>query len=168
MWTDEIQTLAGGRGRFNVRASKGVHIVVARDRINSEVGLILRTASSVLFVIPWGTHWIIGTTDTDWQLDLAHPAATGADIAYILGHVNAVLTEPIGREDLRGVYAGLRPLLSGGAESTTNLSREHAAPSGARGRGGRGNGLSKIRRTNGRRATRLACAIGKEAIGSHA
>jgi len=32
----------------------------------------------VLFVIPWGRHWLIGTTDTDWELDLAHPAATAA------------------------------------------------------------------------------------------
>lgn len=126
VWTDEIQTLAGGRGRFNVRASKGVHIVVARDRINSEVGLILRTASSVLFVIPWGTHWIIGTTDTDWNLDLAHPAASKADIAYLLAQVNSVLTHQITPEDIQGVYAGLRPLLSGEDEQTSQLSREHA------------------------------------------
>ena len=126
VWTDDIQTLAGGRGRFNVRASKGVHIVVARDRINSEVGLILRTPSSVLFVIPWGTHWIIGTTDTDWNLDLAHPAASKADIDYLLAHVNSALTSPITHDDIQGVYAGLRPLLSGEDEQTSQLSREHA------------------------------------------
>ena len=85
VWTDEIQALSKQRGRFRVRASKGVHIVVPRDRIVSEVAIILRTEKSVLFVIPWGTHWIIGTTDTDWNLDLAHPAATKADIDYILG-----------------------------------------------------------------------------------
>ena len=73
VWTDEIQALSKQRGRFRVRASKGVHIVVPRDRIVSEVAIILRTEKSVLFVIPWGTHWIIGTTDTDWNLDLAHP-----------------------------------------------------------------------------------------------
>ena len=84
VWTDEIQALSKQRGRFRVRASKGVHVVVPRDRIVSEVAIILRTEKSVLFVIPWGTHWIIGTTDTDWNLDLAHPAATKADIDYIL------------------------------------------------------------------------------------
>ncbi|HYO33092.1 MAG TPA: glycerol-3-phosphate dehydrogenase/oxidase, partial [Nocardioidaceae bacterium] len=78
VWTDDIQTLAGGRGRFHVRASKGVHIVVPRDRINSETGMILRTEKSVLFVIPWNTHWIVGTTDTDWTLHKAHPAASRA------------------------------------------------------------------------------------------
>ncbi|MFY9915222.1 MAG: glycerol-3-phosphate dehydrogenase/oxidase [Nocardioidaceae bacterium] len=126
VWTDDIQTLAGGRGRFHVLASKGVHIVVPRDRINSETGLILRTEKSVLFVIPWHTHWIIGTTDTEWKLHKAHPAASRADIDYILDHVNEVLAVPLSHDDIQGVYAGLRPLLSGESESTSQLSREHA------------------------------------------
>lgn len=126
VWTDEMQRLAGTRGRFRVRASKGVHIVVPRDRIASEVGLILRTEKSVLFVIPWRAHWIVGTTDTDWELDLAHPAATRADIDYILDHVNAVLNTPLTHEDIQGVYAGLRPLLAGESDETSKLSREHA------------------------------------------
>ncbi len=126
VWTDDIQTMAGGRGRFHVRASKGVHLVVARDRINSETGLILRTATSVLFCIPWGTHWIIGTTDTDWNLSRAHPSATSADIDYLLEQINGVLLTPLTREDIQGVYAGLRPLLAGESEETSQLSREHA------------------------------------------
>lgn len=126
VWTDDTQSLAGERGQFHVRASKGIHLVVPRDRIRGDSGLILRTEKSVLFVIPWGRHWIIGTTDTDWSLDKAHPAASAADIDYILEHVNTVLREPLTHEDVEGVYAGLRPLLSGESESTSKLSREHA------------------------------------------
>jgi glycerol-3-phosphate dehydrogenase len=126
VWTDEIQALSKERGRFRVRASKGVHVVVPRDRVVSEVAIILRTEKSVLFVIPWGTHWIIGTTDTDWILDLAHPAATKAAIDYILGTVNTVLATPLTHDDIDGVYAGLRPLLAGESEETSKLSREHA------------------------------------------
>ncbi len=126
VWTDETQSLGGQRGEFRVRASKGVHLVVPKDRIRSEVGLILRTEKSVLFVIPWGRHWIIGTTDTDWELDKAHPAASEADIDYLLDHVNAVLEQPLTRDDVEGVYAGLRPLLEGESEATSKLSREHA------------------------------------------
>src|ERR1700761_803997 len=106
VWTDEIQALSKQRGRFRVRASKGVHIVVPRDRIVSDVAIILRTEKSVMFVIPWGNHWIIGTTDTDWNLDLAHPAATKADIDYILSTVNTVLATPLTHNDIDGVYAG--------------------------------------------------------------
>ncbi|WP_416309504.1 glycerol-3-phosphate dehydrogenase [Saccharopolyspora sp. NFXS83] len=126
VWTDELQRLSGSRGRFRVRASKGVHIVVPRDRIVSEAGMILRTEKSVLFVVPWGGHWIVGTTDTDWNLDLAHPAATKKDIDYILEHVNTVLATPLKHEDIEGVYAGLRPLLAGESDESSKLSREHA------------------------------------------
>ncbi len=126
VWTDELQRLSGGRGRFKVRASKGVHLVVPRDRITSESGIILKTEKSVLFVIPWKAHWIIGTTDTDWNLDLAHPAATKSDIDYILDHVNKVLAVELTHDDIEGVYAGLRPLLAGESDQSSKLSREHA------------------------------------------
>ena len=125
VWTDQTQAMVGERGQFHVRASKGIHLVVPRDRFHSTTGIILRTEKSVLFVIPWGRHWIIGTTDTDWALDLAHPAATSADIEYILGHVNRILATELTQADVEGVYAGLRPLLSGESDQTSKLSREH-------------------------------------------
>jgi len=130
VWTDEIQEMVGGRGALHVEASKGIHLVVPRERIRSETGFITKTEKSVLFVIPWGRHWIIGTTDTPWELDLAHPAASRADIDYVLGHVNKLLKTPLDHDDVQGVYAGLRPLLKGEVEATSKISREHtvAAP----------------------------------------
>ncbi|KQM59104.1 MULTISPECIES: glycerol-3-phosphate dehydrogenase/oxidase [unclassified Agreia] len=125
VWTDDTQALVGERGQFKVRASKGIHLVVPRDRFQSSMGLLLRTEKSVLFVIPWGRHWLVGTTDTDWHLDKAHPAATAADIDYVLEHVNTVLNVPLTRDDVEGVYAGLRPLLAGESDQTSKLSREH-------------------------------------------
>jgi glycerol-3-phosphate dehydrogenase len=129
VWSDELQEILGGRGQFQVRASKGVHLVVPRNRINASAGLITRTKSSLLFIVPWGSHWIIGTTDTEWRLDLAHPAASQADIDYLLDHANALLSDPLTGEDVVGVYAGLRPLLFGESDSTSKLSREHAVAS---------------------------------------
>jgi len=131
VWSDDVaQMISAGGGPFRpglrVRASKGVHLVVPRSAISGEAGLIMRTEKSVLFVIPWGGHWIVGTTDTDWRLDRAHPAASAKDIEYLLGHVNKVLDRPLSTSDIEGVWAGLRPLLSGEDESTSALSREHA------------------------------------------
>jgi glycerol-3-phosphate dehydrogenase len=125
VWTDDTQAMIAERGQFHVRASKGIHLVVPKDRIHSATGLILRTEKSVLFVIPWGRHWIIGTTDTAWDLDKAHPAASSADIDYLIEHVNTVLAVPLTRDDVEGVYAGLRPLLAGESDATSKLSREH-------------------------------------------
>ena len=126
VWTEETEKLAAPDSGLQVLASKGVHIVVPRERINAEAGIFLRTEKSVLFVIPWGQQWLIGTTDTDWALDVAHPAATSKDIDYILEHVNTVLASPLTRDDILGVFAGLRPLLAGESEDTSALSREHA------------------------------------------
>lgn len=126
VWTDDILGLVESEMKPRVRASKGVHIVVDRDRFASHAGLLLRTPTSVLFVLPWGRHWIIGTTDTDWDLDKAHPAATQRDIDYLLEQVNRVLDTPLTRADVKGVYAGLRPLLTGEDEDTSQLSREHS------------------------------------------
>lgn len=125
VWTNDVQAMVGERGKFTVRASKGIHLVVPRDRFRSDIGLLLRTAKSVLFVIPWGRHWLIGTTDTDWELDKAHPAATRSDIQYLLSNVNKVLATPLTPDDVEGVYAGLRPLLAGESDQTSKLSREH-------------------------------------------
>jgi glycerol-3-phosphate dehydrogenase len=101
---------------------------VPREAIAGEDGFILRTEKSVLFIIPWPTHWVIGTTDTPWDLAKDHPVATSADVEYLLEHANAVLQRPLTREDVLGVYTGLRPLLQPvGAEAggTTRVSREH-------------------------------------------
>lgn len=133
VWTDETQALAGERGQFHVRASKGIHLVVPRDRIRGESGLILKTEKSVLFVIPWDRHWIIGTTDTEWNLSKDHPAASAKDIDYLLDHINQVLVEPLTHDDIQGVYAGLRPLLSGEDAATSQLSREHAVSTAVKG-----------------------------------
>ena len=109
VWTDEIQQMSGGPRQFRVTASKGVHVLIPRDRIDSDTGLITETAKSLLFIIPcpWSKDfWMIGTTDTAWNLDLAHPAATSTDIDYILGEANGLLATPLRRDDVVGVYAG--------------------------------------------------------------
>jgi glycerol-3-phosphate dehydrogenase len=125
VWTDEIQAMVGGRGTINLRVSKGTHLVVPKDRIHASAGIILKTPGSVLFVIPWERHWIIGTTDTDWAGSKSRPVASRADVDYLLGQANRVLATPLTRDDVTAVYAGLRPLLSGESDLTSRLSREH-------------------------------------------
>jgi glycerol-3-phosphate dehydrogenase len=125
VWTDEIQAMVGGRGTINLRVSKGIHLTVPKDRIHASTGIITRTPASVLFVIPWDRHWIIGTTDTDWAGSKGQPAASRADIDYLLSQANRWLETPLTREDVTGVYAGLRPLLAGESDVTSRLSREH-------------------------------------------
>ena len=85
-----------------------------RDRIHSATGLILRTEKSVLFVIPWGSHWIIGTTDTDWNARQGPPRRQPHRHRLPARPCElACCRTPLTREDVEGVYAGLRPLLAG-------------------------------------------------------
>src|SRR5689334_9037860 len=128
VWTDLVHELAGVQAGYRVRMSKGVHVVVPRAAVDADTGMILRTEKSVLFFIPWGEHWIVGTTDTDFSGDPAEPVATEEDIEYILTAANRVLAHPLTRADVIAVYAGLRPLVTSvdnGSKPTTKLSREH-------------------------------------------
>ena len=125
VWSDETQALANASNPVRVRASKGVHFLVRRESLSLDGGLILRTEKSMLFVIPWGAYWIIGTTDTDSDDPKDCPTASDDDLDYLLATLNAVLVTPLGRRDIVGVYAGLRPLISAESDSTAKLSREH-------------------------------------------
>ena len=131
-WTDRLRELAGGRSARRIVPSKGIHVFVPRDRIALETGLLARTEKSVLFVIPWQGGWLIGDTDTPWKLGPDQPVATGADVDYLLAKTNALLAEPLGRDDVYGVTAGLRPLVAAAARSdTTRISRQHVIESPA-------------------------------------
>lgn len=128
VWTDEVNDLADTEGGLSVLASKGIHLVIPRDRIQGTSGLFLQTEKSVLFFIPWSRYWILGTTDTPWEMDRQNPVATATDIEYVLDHANAVLKTTLTRDDVIGWYAGLRPLLQPGTKEGTDsakVSREH-------------------------------------------
>ena len=89
VWTEDVQDLATDAGGLKVLASKGIHIVVPKEAIDAETGVFLRTEKSVLFIIPWPEYWVIGTTDTPWDLDVSKPVATAADIDYINAHATS-------------------------------------------------------------------------------
>ncbi len=126
VWSDELHQQFGLTPGYSVAMSKGVHIVVPQSAIHSKDGIILKTAVSVLFLIPWGDKWIVGTTDTPYEGDRAKPLATQEDVQYILDQANRVLEPKLKTEDIIGVFAGLRPLVANNATSaTTKLSREH-------------------------------------------
>ena len=127
VWSDSIRSMAPGAPSFRVRASKGIHLTVPLDKIDSSISIFVRAEDSVIFVRTWGDHWLIGTTDTTWSEGLDHPAATSEDIDYLLRNVNRVLRRKLTADDIDGVYSGLRPLVTQEAVTTNSkLSREHA------------------------------------------
>lgn len=128
VWTDDLLEMSGSSSAHAVRQSKGIHLVVPREAFPSTSALIARTPTSVLFLLPWGRHWLIGTTDTDYTGSRAEPQVDEADVDYLLAEANKWLAKPLTRDDVVGIYSGLRPLLSAGTgdDGTATLSREHA------------------------------------------
>ena len=126
IWNSKIQEAAGVNHGYDIAMSKGVHIVLPKSAISLKTGVILKTALSVLFVIPWKDFWIVGTTDTPWTGSKEEPLADRADIDYIIEQANQVLRHPLKLSDVISVYAGIRPLVAPTeASSTTKISREH-------------------------------------------
>jgi glycerol-3-phosphate dehydrogenase len=124
VWVAEHDSPLGSGA--TVRPSKGVHVIVPRERIRSRTGVTFRIPGRVLFLVPWPGHWLIGTTDDDFHGPPSHPSADEADVAQILGTVNKAFDIDLTTDDVVGTYAGLRPLVATGATGpTAKASREH-------------------------------------------
>jgi len=123
-------TLDGG-DRFV--PSRGSHIVIRRDRLPAQGGLTLRIPGRVVFIIPWPGHWIIGTTDHSDSRPPEQLAAPEADVDELLETVNRQLDIDLGKGDIVGTYAGMRPLVGDPGGSTVKASREHRVAADASG-----------------------------------
>ncbi|MDR1818493.1 MAG: glycerol-3-phosphate dehydrogenase/oxidase [Puniceicoccales bacterium] len=111
-----------------LRLTKGVHIVVPRDRLTVGTGeaVTLVEGKRILFVIPWGERLVIGTTDTDYDGDPATVAPDAADIDYILRAANATFpAAALAPADVIGAWAGVRPLIANRDGSPSDTSRAH-------------------------------------------
>ena len=127
VFAERVAALTGDESKVSLEPSKGVHLVVARDRISmGDTGVVLPETEDgrILFVLPWEDRALIGTTDTG-SGDLDHPEATPEDIDYLIRHVNRYMNVNLTRDDLIGVYAGYRPLVRSREKPAANLSRTH-------------------------------------------
>jgi glycerol-3-phosphate dehydrogenase len=128
VWSDAVNGWLDRPAPAAVVPSIGVHLVVPRSAIDLGTAVIARTPTSVLFMLPWGEHWLVGTTDTEWAGDRDDPRAQPQDVDYLLEQANRWLVRPLDHDDVVGVYAGLRPLvapLSDDQGETAKMSREH-------------------------------------------
>jgi glycerol-3-phosphate dehydrogenase len=155
VWADELRAMDEGANPRSIRPAKGVHITLPAGRPALDIAAVLSVPGDrrSVFVIPWGDRIYVGTTDTDYDGPLDDPQCTAADIDYLLGALNAWLTKPVGRQEVLGAWAGLRPLVGGPAPD----------PAGGRdgpgGGGGAGRPVSSISKTadlSRRHAVRVA------------
>ena len=137
IFSEQVEALTGTEPQVRIEPSKGVHLVLSREDLElGDYAIVLPETEDkrILFIVPWGSRAIFGTTDTG-SGDLDHPAATPVDIAYLLKYLNRYLSVSLTEADIISTYAGYRPLVSSrtSKHSTAKLSRTHAvleSPSG--------------------------------------
>ncbi|MEW6233485.1 MAG: glycerol-3-phosphate dehydrogenase [Chloroflexota bacterium] len=135
-WGDTILRMDDPQGNPRLRPTKGVHILVRRDRVGNRNAVSFTAAQDrrLMFLIPWGHFAIIGTTDTDYSESLDRVAVEASDIAYILEAFNRAFRHlHLEESDIVSAYASLRPLVAEGVVSSYKVSREHSiveSPSG--------------------------------------
>jgi glycerol-3-phosphate dehydrogenase len=128
VWAEQTERMAGGVPRLHIVPSKGVHLVFARETLGlGDEAVVLPETSDgrILFLVPWQSRVLVGTTDTEAR-EIGHPVATEADIDYLLDHLRRYLRCKVEQADIIGVFAGNRPLLRvNGHRRAARLSRSH-------------------------------------------
>ncbi len=138
VWVDGLQGLEEPGRPAVVQPSKGVHVVVPRERLPLlEASILLPSKQGdgrSMFAIPWGRQSILGTTDTPYAGALDGLSLTAADLEYVLAAGNAVFRAGLGADDVLGAWAGVRPLIrTPGSSAMSDLSRRHTLVEGAGG-----------------------------------
>lgn len=138
VFSEAVEALTGQEAQVSIEPSKGVHLVLSREQIKLENFAVVLPETDdrrILFIVPWGSRAIFGTTDTG-SGDLNHPLATNKDVSYLLEHLNRYLSVHLTGDDIISTYAGYRPLVRpgrGSKHSPAKLSRTHTvleSPSG--------------------------------------
>jgi glycerol-3-phosphate dehydrogenase len=136
-WADRLRTMEDTGAAPLLRPTKGVHIIVERSRLDHRDGIIFLSPidGRVLFILPWRDLSYIGTTDTDTIESPDRITVTPEEVVYLLRSANARFPSArLGLEDVRGAWAGVRPLLAASpAVPESGRSREHAVIQGSGG-----------------------------------
>ena len=138
VWVDRLQALESPGRTAVVQPSKGVHVVVPRERLPLlEASILLPSRQGdgrSMFAIPYGEQTILGTTDTPYDGALEDLSLTGTDLEYVLAAGNDVFKHDLTADDVLGAWVGVRPLIRD-ADSTSmkDVSRRHTLVEGAGG-----------------------------------
>jgi glycerol-3-phosphate dehydrogenase len=128
VWADEVRALDEAHHPHAIRPAKGIHITVPWSKVQNDIAAVVPVPKDrrSVFVVPWGEHTYIGTTDTDYDGPIDDPQCTREDVEYLLGAINAAVETNITADDVTGTWAGLRPLVADASSGrTADLSRRH-------------------------------------------
>jgi glycerol-3-phosphate dehydrogenase len=127
VFADSILKLDNADAKSIVTLSQGIHVVVDKEFLPSATAIMIPNTDDnrVLFAVPWHNKTIIGTTDTPVDAVSAEPVPLNDEVDFVMHHIGKYLTKKPMQNDIRSIFAGLRPLVKDDEESTSALSREH-------------------------------------------
>ncbi|HXE52045.1 MAG TPA: glycerol-3-phosphate dehydrogenase/oxidase [Tepidisphaeraceae bacterium] len=126
-FSDTIRRLDDPDAQPMIAPSQGVHVVLDRSFLPGDSAIMVPRTSDgrVMFAIPWHDHALLGTTDTPIKDVTLEPVPMEQEIKFILETAAQYLHKPPTRQDVRSVFAGIRPLVKASSASTAALSRDH-------------------------------------------
>ena len=138
VWVDQLQGFEEPGRAAVISPSKGVHVVVPRERLPLLSASVLLPSKQgdgrSMFAIPWGRQTILGTTDTPYDGALDGLSLTRHDLDYVLDAGNAVFKHGLTEDDVLGAWVGVRPLIrQSGSGAMSDISRRHTLVEGQAG-----------------------------------
>jgi glycerol-3-phosphate dehydrogenase len=121
------EELLGEEDVPRIAPSRGTHVLLGEEDLpmGKAACIIPAGEGRMIFSLPWYGRTLVGTTDNDFEGDIAHPRPAEEDIAYLLNAVNEFFGTALGETDLVGAYAGVRPLISSGdPRKSVDISRK--------------------------------------------
>ncbi|MFN8354282.1 MAG: FAD-dependent oxidoreductase [Spirosomataceae bacterium] len=128
IFSDHIRQMANAKAPSRMRVSKGVHLVLPQELLQSDTAILVPKTNDgrVVFIIPWQGELLVGTTDTEDELSDQEPILLSEEVDYLLDYVNRYLAKPVTRAQVKSGFGGLRPLLQANPDADTKaLVRDH-------------------------------------------
>ena len=127
IFTDEVIKMDNPHHGRMIAHSQGIHLVVDKEFLPGETAIMIPKTDDgrVLFAVPWHNKIVLGTTDTPVSKPSLEPVPKAEEIDFILTHIGRYLSKDPGVNDVRSMFAGLRPLVKGKSKKTAALSRDH-------------------------------------------
>ena len=126
-FSDTVRALANPSLAHRLRLSKGIHILFPLELFAGRDALVVPKTEDgrVLFAIPWLGRLLVGTTESESNLK-AEMLVQRSEAEYVLRQLNPYLRAPLTLQQIVSGFAGLRPLVSSGADGETKrLIRDH-------------------------------------------
>ncbi|MFG6148039.1 glycerol-3-phosphate dehydrogenase/oxidase [Halobacillus sp. B23F22_1] len=125
-WVDELREIDGSKKGKTLQLTKGVHLVFDQSVFPLQQAVYFDTPDGrMIFAIPRDGKTYVGTTDTPYEEEIAHPTMTTVDRDYILDAIYMMFPSvDVTAEDVESSWAGVRPLIHEDGKDPSEISRK--------------------------------------------